>query len=73
MKKVMLYLQALFLGACVMAAVPVQAAVPTGVSTAFTALQSDAEDIADLAVPVVIGVLALTVVIKLIKRFANKI
>lgn len=49
------------------------AALPTGVSTAVTAIGDDATAVFDLVVPVVLSVLGLVVVIKLIKRFTNKI
>ncbi len=55
------------------AAVSVQAAVPAGVDTAFSELLTDAGTVAGYAVPVVMGILALSVVIKLIKRFGNKV
>lgn len=50
-----------------------QAAVPAGVDTAFTAVGTDAATVAGYAVPIVLSVLGLTLVIKLIKRFGNKI
>ena len=49
------------------------AAVPAGVDTAFTAVGADAATVAGYAVPIVLSVLGLTLVIKLIKRFGNKI
>lgn len=55
------------------AAASAQAALPEGVSTAITAIGTDASSVFDLVVPVVLSILGLTVVIKLIKRFVSKI
>jgi hypothetical protein len=49
------------------------AAIDAGVSTAFTALQTDATSLSAIVVPIVVAVLGLGIVIKLIKRFGNKI
>ena len=51
----------------------VHAAVPAGVDTAFTTVGADAATVAGYAVPIVLSVLGLGLVIKLIKRFGNKI
>lgn len=47
--------------------------LPAGVAAGFTQIQTDAASVNTLAVPVVMFVLGLTIVIKLIKRFANKV
>lgn len=49
------------------------AAIDAAVGTAFTALQSDAVSLSGIVVPIVVSVLGLMIVIKLIKRFGNKI
>ena len=49
------------------------AALPTAVGTTVTAIQTDASDIFDLVFPVVGIVIGLVVVIKLFKKFTNKI
>lgn len=53
--------------------VAAMAALPTGVDTAFTAVQTDAAAVLAIAAPVVLAVLGMSLVIKLIKRFGNKI
>lgn len=50
-------------------ALALDAAVTSALTTAFTNLQSDASAIQALAIPVVIGIMALVIVIRLIKRF----
>lgn len=49
------------------------AAVDASVATAFTQLQTDATSLAGIATPIVVAVLGLSIGIKLIKRFGNKI
>ncbi|MDP3671718.1 MAG: hypothetical protein Q8R69_18755 [Telluria sp.] len=49
------------------------AAIDASVGTAFTALQTDATSLSAIVVPIVVAVLGLVIVIKLIKRFGNKI
>lgn len=49
------------------------AAVPAGVDTAFDAIEADAVSLAAIAAPVLLAILGLTIVLKLIKRFANKV
>jgi len=50
-----------------------QAALPAGVATTITGISDDMQDLFDLVFPVVAIALGLTVVIKLFKRFGNKI
>ncbi len=47
--------------------------VTAALTTAFTNLQTDAGALQALVIPVIIGIMALTLVVKLIKRFGNKI
>ena len=49
------------------------AALPEGVGTAITGIQADGKAIFDLVFPVVAAFLGLAVVIKLFKRFTNKV
>lgn len=49
------------------------AALPASVGTSLTAVQTDATSIFDLVFPVVASIFGLVVVIKLFKRFGNKI
>ena len=49
-----------------------QAALPEGVATTVTAIQTDGKAIFDLVFPVVGVFLGLAIVIKLFKRFGNK-
>jgi hypothetical protein len=49
------------------------AALPTGLDTTVTGLQTDALAAIDLAIPVILVVLTTFVVIKMIKRALNKI
>lgn len=53
--------------------VSAHAALPAGLETALTALQADAVLVAGAFTPIIIAVLALFVVIKLMKRFGNRI
>lgn len=50
-----------------------QAALPTGVDTALTSIQTDAQSLAALVAPVMLAILGLVVTFKLIKRFTNKV
>jgi len=50
-----------------------QAALPTGVATTVTGISDDMSDLFDLVFPVVALGVGLVVVIKLFKRFSNKI
>ena len=49
------------------------AALPAGVATTVTAIETNATDIFDLIFPVVGAILGLTIVIKLFKRFTSKV
>lgn len=49
------------------------AAIDGSVSTALTAVQADATSLSAIVVPIVVAVMGLGIVIKLIKRFGNKI
>lgn len=49
------------------------ATIDASVGTALTAVQADATSLSALVVPIVVGVMGLSIVIKLIKRFGNKI
>lgn len=49
------------------------AALPAGITTGLTTIQSDASDLADLVWPVVLFVFGALVLFKLFKRFGNKI
>lgn len=48
-------------------------AVATALTTAFTGAVEDATELQALVIPAIIGIMVLTIVIKLIKRFGNKI
>jgi len=49
------------------------AALPAAVTGAFTTVQSDAADLADMVWPAVIAIFGSLVLFKLFKRFGNKI
>lgn len=49
------------------------AALPTGVDTAITAIQTDATTLSGYVAPVMLAILGFGVSFKLIKRFVNKI
>ncbi len=49
------------------------AALPTGATTAFTEVQTDALDLIDLAWPAVIAVTTGFIILKLFKKAANKV
>jgi len=49
------------------------AELPASVATTITAIQTDGTSLFDLVFPVVAAFLGLSIVIKLFKRFANKV
>lgn len=49
------------------------AALPESVATSITAIQTDGTSIFNLVFPVVASFLGLSIVIKLFKRFSNKV
>jgi hypothetical protein len=49
------------------------AAIDASVSTAFDAVKADAVSLSAIVTPIVVAILGLALVIKLIKRFGNKI
>jgi hypothetical protein len=51
----------------------VHAALPAGISTGLTGIQTDLSALVDLVWPVVIASVAAIVIFKLFKRFASKI
>lgn len=57
----------------VMAMNVAHAALPAGIATGLTAIQTDVGDLADLVWPVVLFVFGSLIVFKLFKRFGNKI
>lgn len=57
----------------VAAVAPAHAAIDASVDAAFTALQADATELSGIVVPIVVAIMGLGIVIKLIKRFGNKI
>lgn len=54
-------------------AVSAHAEIPAAVGTAMTAVLTDATSLQTIVIPIVVGVLGLTLVITLIKRFGSKI
>lgn len=56
-----------------MVAMEASAALPTSVGTTITAIEADGQAIFALIFPVVGAFLGLTIVIKLFKRFSNKV
>jgi len=70
MKKIIAFL---FAGLVMLVPTIAFAALPLGVDTALTGIETDAIALAALVAPVLIGILALTIVFKLVKRFGNKI
>jgi hypothetical protein len=52
---------------------PAFAELPTGATTAFTAVQADALALIDLAWPAVIAVVTGFIILKLFKKAANKV
>jgi catabolite regulation protein CreA len=61
------------LTAAAMASTAAHAAIDASVSTAFEAVKTDAVALAAIVTPIVVAILGLALVIKLIKRFGNKI
>lgn len=59
--------------ACMIAAESAMAALPAAVGTTVSAISADGQDIFDLIFPVVGTFLGLAIVIKLFKRFSNKV
>lgn len=57
----------------IMAVDSAMAALPASVGTTVTAIQTDGQGIFDLVFPVVGTFLGLAIVIKLFKRFSNKV
>lgn len=55
------------------ASLAAHAELPAVVGTSLTAIKTDATDIFGLVFPVVAAVLGLVIVIKLFKRFTNKV
>jgi len=49
------------------------AALPAGVATGLTSIQTNLQDVFDLALPVVILGVVLMLIIKFLKKFSNKI
>lgn len=66
-------LRAVLVGGLLMASVAAHAALPASVGTTVTAIQTDGQAVFDLVFPVVGVFLGLALVIKLFKRFANKV
>ncbi len=64
---------ALFGALAFVAAAPSFAALDPSVATGLTGIQTDATSLNALIVPVVIAILGMLIVVKLIKRFGNKI
>jgi len=69
MKTALAALMAAFLSVSIGA----HAALPAVVGTSITAIQTDGTDIFELVFPVVAAFLGLSIVIKLFKRFSNKV
>jgi len=66
----------LLLTLCIMATLGLQsafAALPATVGTTITAIAEDGQDVFDLVFPVVGVFLGLAIIIKLFKRFTNKV
>lgn len=59
--------------ALTIAAQSAMAALPASVATTVTAIQDDGQDIFDLVFPVIATFVGLVVVVKLFKRFSNKL
>jgi hypothetical protein len=72
MKKVSAFLLATLAMFAVMAG-SAQAAIDASVGTAFNAIQTDANSLSAIVTPIVVAILGLVIVIKLIKRFGNKL
>lgn len=67
------YLVVLFASALSLFGISAFAALPAGVATGFTDIQTNMQGVFDLALPVVILGVVLMLVIKLMKKFANKV
>lgn len=66
-------LSAVLLSVSLMVAGAAHAVLPAAVGTTVTQIETDANDIFALVFPVVGAILALTIIIKLFKRFSNKV
>jgi len=62
-----------FLASCVALVGAAHAALDASIATTFAAVQTDATALSAIVVPIVVAILGLTLVIKLVKRFGNKI
>jgi len=56
-----------------LAATAAHAAIDASVGTALTAVETDAKALSAIVIPIVVSVMGLGIVIKLIKRFGNKV
>lgn len=65
--------KAIAAGALLSAFTAAHAALPASVGTAFAAVETEAGELRDLVVPIVVAILGMVLLIKLIKRFGNKI
>jgi len=73
-KKAKLGIFAALAGAMAMVSNVASAAIAaTDLSTALTQVTTDSQTVFDAVLPILLGVLALTVGMKLVKRFTNKI
>jgi len=61
------------MAALIAASVSAHAEIPAAVGTAFAAIETDAEALFAMVVPYVVAVLGLMIVLRLIKKFGNKI
>lgn len=52
---------------------PASAALDPSIATGLTGIQTDATSLNTLVVPVVFAILSMLIIIKLIKRFGNKL
>ena len=69
MKKVLLFVASML----ALFASTVHAALDASIATAFAAVQTDAIALSAIVIPIVVSILGLIIVIKLIKRFGNKL
>jgi hypothetical protein len=67
------YLLALFASFTALFSLSAFAALDASIATAFSAVQDDAVALSAIVVPIVVAILGLLIVIKLIKRFGNKL
>ena len=72
-KRLSLLWAALALGMFGSSAMALDSAISTALTTAFASAVTDATSLSALVVVPIVGILALTIVIKLVKRFGNKI